>query len=518
MASFIQEHVSKITGMISGWDRLRFRGTVRMLANVPGLRRFLQFTGRYLLKDFGGHAEDLSRRTRAESLAVAEQAGRPVVHLQNPGVCKEEVAREIQRREGVGEGLICVLTAVEPCWSYNIRSNPQAGKLELVRAYRKCQHLYHYYQHPVLGFMHLRLQTWLPFNVFACVNGREWLGRQMDAAGIKYLRRENCYAWVQDVGRVQELLSQQVHFNWSEALEALVQVVNPAFAAIRGDCRMGYYWSLEESEWASDIMFKDQAELSRLYGRLLRHGMESLGSSDVLRFLGHKVRADGRPHGNFAGEVLSDLRERAEGIRIKHRVGKNSVKMYNKQGTVLRVETTLNDMRDLRAPRMKRGRVVWERMRKGVADIQRRAEVSQAANERYLEALAAAENPVPLKMLTEALAQPVVHDGRRARGLNLLGAADARLLQVVGDGKFLLNGFRNKDLQVMLFAAPAESPLERRRRSGQVTRKLWLLRAHGLIRKVAGTHRYLVTAKGRQLITALQAAREADVTKLIKVA
>lgn len=518
VASFIQQHATKIMGVMSGWDRLRFRGTVRMLANPAGLWRFLVHTGRSFLKDFGAHAEALSKKTRGESLLAAERMGRPVVHLNNPGVCKEEMAREIQARDRIKEGLICVLTAVEPCWSYDIKSNKEKGKLELVRAYRKCQHLYHYYQHPIFGFMHARLQTWLPFNVFVNVNGREWLSRQMDAAGVRYLRRENCFAWVSDVDKAQELLREQVGFNWQGAFGELVSAVNPAFASIRGDCRMEYYWSLEESEWASDILFKDQGELSGLYGRLIRHGIESLGSGDVLRFLGHKVRSDGKPHGKFAGEVLSDLRERAEGIRIKHRVGKNSVKMYNKQGTVLRVETTLNNMRELKSPRMKDGKVVWKKMRKGVADIQRRAEVSQAANERYLASMAAVENPVPLKTLTESLAQPVVRDGRRVRGLNLLGADDARLLKAVGDGKFLLSGFRNKDLQAMLFAAAAGSPAEARRRSGQVTRKLRLLRAHGLIRKVQGTHRYLVTDQGRQVITALQAAREADVAKLAEAA
>jgi hypothetical protein len=512
--------MSKITGMISGWDRLRFRGTVRMLAHVAGLWKFLSFTGRSYLKDFGAHAEALSRQVRAASLAAAEQTGRPVVHLASPGVCKEEVAREIQARDRVKEGLICVLTAVEPCWSFNIKSNRERGKLELVRAYRKCQHLYHYYQHPVWGFMHARLQTWLPFNLWVCVNGREWLSRQMDAAGIKYLRRGNCFPWISDVEQAQALLNQQVSFNWQSGLQALMREVNPAFQEISRGCGMGYYWSLEESEWASDIMFREQAELTGLYGRLIRHGIESLGSSEVLRFLGHKVRADGQPHGNFALDVMSDLVERPEGIRIKHRLGANSLKMYNKQGTVLRVETTLNNMRELKSPRKKGGKVVWQRMRKGVADIARRAQVSEAANQRYLSAMAAVENPVPLKTLTEALARPVVQEGRRARGLNLLGAADARLLELVGDGKFLLSGFRNKDLQAMLLDAPAESPVpvQLRQRSGQITRKLWLLRAHGLIRKVAGTHRYLVTNKGRQVITALQAARNADVIKLAKAA
>jgi hypothetical protein len=509
--------MSKVTGILSGWDRLRFRGTIRMLANVPGLWRFLRYTGRAFLKDFGKHAEELSQETRKQSLAVAEAQGWPVVHLQSPNVCKEDVAREIQMRDGIKEGLICVLTAVEPCWTFNIKSNKAAGKLELVHAYRKCQHLYHYLQHPEFGFMHVRLQTWLPFNQFVMINGREWLGRQMDREGIRYLRRENCFAWISDVGRAQELLQEQVRFNWSAALGELSARVNPAWASLCGDCQIGYYWSLDESEWASDIMFKDQGELTRLYGRLLRHAVEGLGSKDVLRFLGRRVERGITPR--LALDVVSDLKQRPEGTRIKHRVGANSLKMYNKQGTVLRVETTLNKVDQFQAPRMQEGKVVWEKMRKGVADIGRRAELSEASNQRYLDAMAVVESPLVLKELVAGLAQPVVKEGgRRARGMNLLGAPDARLLQVAGDGKFLLHGMRNKDLQAMQFGSPAADAAEGRRRSAQVTRQLWLLRAHGIIRKVPKTHRYLVTDKGRQIITALQAAREADVTKLAKAA
>src|ERR1043166_6627773 len=109
-------------------------------------------------------------------------------------------------------------------------------------------------------------------------------------------------------------------------------------------------------------MFKEERELTGLYGRLLRHGIEALGSKDVLRFLGRKVERG--ITGRLALEVVSDLKERPEGMRIKHRVGANSVKMYNKQGTVLRVETTLNNVSQLQAPRNKGDKV--EKMRKGV--------------------------------------------------------------------------------------------------------------------------------------------------------
>ena len=517
MCHFVQQHLACVIGLLSGWDRLRFRGTLRMLAHVVGLGRFLGYTGR-LLKDFGEYAHQISQQVRSASLAVAEGAGRPVVHLPSSSTSKEELARGIAQRDGIQEGLICVLTAVEPCWSYEIRSNKAAGRLELQQAYRKCQHLYHYFIHPIFGFMHVRLQTWLPFNQFICINGREWLSRQMDVAGIEYLRRDNCFPWIGDVEAAQALLEEQVRFNWAEALDKLALEVNPVLPSIIGDWRIGYYWSAEESEWATDIMFKNSGSLAALYPSLIRHGMSSFGSRDVLRFLGHRVPAGGGVDPRLSAEVVSDLKHRPEGIRIKHRVNRNSVKMYDKQGSVLRVETTLNNMRDLKAPRMENGKTVWRKMRKGVADIARRAEVSEAANRRYLEALAAVETPTPLKSLTEDLSRPVSWGKQRVRGLNLLGAEDATLLEGIGHGEFLINGFRNRDVQAMLFGESSDDPAEQRRRSGRVTRKLRMLRAHGLIHKVSHTHRYLVSNKGRQVITALIAAREADIAKLVKAA
>jgi hypothetical protein len=199
-------------------------------------------------------------------------------------------------------------------------------------------------------------------------------------------------------------------------------------------------------------------------------------------------------------------------------VNRNSVKMYNKAGSVLRVETTLNDMRDIQAPRIVKGKRVYQRMRKGVADLPRRAEVSEASSRRYLEAVAAVQTPLPLKTLTDKLSRPVKWKGGPVRGLNLLGPDDAALLSAAGGGQFLINGFRNRDLKDLLFGKPAVDAAEGRRRSGQITRKLRMLRAHGLIRKVPRTHRYMVSEKGRKLIAALHAAREADIATLTKAA
>lgn len=516
MNSFLQRHAAAVMGQLAGWDRLRFRGTLRMLANAVGMFRFLCYRGQ-LLKNFGDYAHDISRQVRAASLAVAEQADRPVVHLNGPSIPKEDQARDIARRDGIEKGLIGVLTAVEPCWSYDIRSDGK-GSLELIHAYRKCQHLYHYMVHPVFGFMHMRLQTWLPFNLSVCINGREWLARRMDAAGIGYRRVDNCFTHLDSLDKAQRLMDGQVGFDYARALGRLAETVNPQRKRIVQDYDIPYYWSLDQSEWATDVMFKSPTPLRTLYPSLVRQAIGSFGSPSVMRFLGRRMPASGQISGNFEGEVLSDYKRRPEGVCVKHRINDNSIKMYDKAGSVLRVETTLNDMRDIKAPRRIKGKTVYRPMRKGVADMPRRAKVSAASNDRYLKALESVQTATPLKTLTDKLSRPVKDDnGRRVRGLNLLGE-DAALLEAAGRGEFIINGLRNRDLQGLLFAGAAKDAKEARRRSGQMTRKLRMLRAHGLLKKVPHTHRYMVSDRGRQLITALHAAREADTTKLTAAA
>jgi len=181
------------------------------------------------------------------------------------------------------------------------------------------------------------------------------------------------------------------------------------------------------------------------------------------------------------------------------------------------VETTFNDGRGLKVYRPKQddpqGKAQWLPLRKTVADLPRRTQLSQASNERYLEALATIASDAPLSTLTDKLSQPVMIGKRRHRGLRPFEPNDARLLQIVSDGKYLISGFRNRDLRLALFSDTAD-PLQQRREAAKVSRKLALLRAHGLIKKIPRTQRYELTKKGVFVVAALQAAYNTKLSKL----
>ena len=156
----------------------------------------------------------------------------------------------------------------------------------------------------------------------------------------------------------------------------------------------------------------------------------------------------------------------------------------------------------------------WLPMRKGVADLDRRAEVSHAANNRLAESLATVAETQPLGELLKPLGQPVIDAGRRqARALNPLTGKDGELLRTLARGEFLLKGFRNADLRVALYGEAADA-VQRRRDAARVTRQLALLRAHGLIVRVKGTHRYHLSAAGRRVVTCLLTAHASDVSRL----
>jgi hypothetical protein len=524
--SFVVQHQADVIGVLSGFDRLRFRGSLPQLYHPRTMDAYLEVKG-LRFKDFKEFAIGLTARIKAAALRLAEVAGRPFRYLPSSNTRKETLARELIHQDGLEEGLVGVFGCVEPCRTYYLCGNRETKKLEFKLESGKCQHFYFYHLHPEFGLMHLRLQSWFPFLVQICINGREWLSRQMDRHQMDYAKKENCFTWISHVPGAQRLMDKQMEINWPDQLNEILRQNHPLASEICQPLGLQYYWTAEESEYATDVMFGSPAPLSRIYPALVRHAMTSFSSSDVMRFLGHRVPAHGQVPSNFKGEVVSTLKQRPEGIRVKHALNANSIKMYDKQGSVLRIETTINQTRDFRVFREKQtgphgrakeeGKKAWRILRKGVVDLKRRAQVSHAANERYLTALSATSGKVPISQWVQEICKPLRRDGDRFRALNPWSAQDAALLQAVNRGEFTINGFRNRDLRALLFTGKA-SPQELKRRSAAVTRKLALLRAHGLIKKVAGTHRYVLTNKGSTTITAVLAARQANIDDLTKIA
>ena len=462
--------------------------------------RFLQCSG-VLLKNFGDYVENVSKLLKQTVYENVETLNRPIEYLQSSRGSKDEIARRIAATDDISEGLICLLKSVEPCLSYDIFINKHTHRLELVMRNRKCLHLYYYLFDPQFGFMHVRLQTWFPFNIQVYINGREWLGRQLDRLGISYEKVNNCFLWIEDLEQAQREMNRLVNYFWIPWLDKLAREINPAHPRIFSHCPMKYYWMISQSEWATDVMFKTTEYLQTIYPGLCRAGLLSFSSDDIMRFLGKKL------NGNFKGEVVTKYNKRPEGIRVKHSVNGNSLKIYDKESRLIRVETTMNNPYEFKVYRTIDGGgneklPKWYPLRKSIADTQRRVQLSQAANNRYLEALATVDTSVPLKDAIDPVCGRVIFGKQKIRALQPWAPEDRALLMAVSRGEFYINGFRNRDLFEILFPDKVHSTKkEKSRTSNRITRLLRMLRAHGIIRKIPRTHRYLLTKKGQQITT-----------------
>jgi hypothetical protein len=515
--TFLERFGGIVLGVLCGFDRLVFKGKLRQLYSPNGMNCYLS-ANRILRKDFKAHAKKVTESVLQSSLlAQAKEMGR-FCYLNSSQISKEETARAIAAEKPIKEGLVCVLQCVEPCWTFDLKS--QERRLTVQGGMGKCSQLYHYYVHPQLGWMHVRLQTWFPFEIQVYLNGREWLSRQLDAAGIDYRRSDNKFLWISDWQHAQELFDQQLQTNWPEVLKQLQRQVHPLHPSHLGQLPLAYNWTVFASEWASDVAFRSRQDLEKLYPRWVQHALLNYASVEVMRFLGKK----GRLQETTTASVHTNLEHFYEGMRLKHWVNKNSLKLYDYLN-VLRPETTINDPSGFKVFRTKekdpQGDRTWRILRRNVADLHRRAQVSQAANERYLEALAGVAETKTVQELAAPLCRRVPEpgrSGRKVRALNPLAVDDAALLTAISDPKWMVNGLRNRDLAAVLYPAPTTDATEKRQRSARVTRLIRILRAHGLLHKVAKTHRYRVSEEARSTILALLAARKATTDKLLSAA
>jgi hypothetical protein len=515
---FIAKFEPQIQGTLSGFDRVVFRGSLRRLTHSQGMKMYLIQNG-ILCKQYLDHVRKISQDLKHASLEPFRRQQLPIRHIYDPKADKDQIARALATERDIREGNVCALTCMELTPTF------QHEKTDMAVRYRPTLMIYQYQIHPEWGWMHARIQTWFPFYIHVCINGREWLARRMDRDGLHYVRQDNCFPWVEDSRRAQQLLNEQLQVNWSERLQPIAQRLNPLHAEIFRNFDAQYYWSCFQCEWASDVLFQP-GTLQRLEPLLLRYGLLHFSPPDILRFFGRRIRLGGAVPERFSAEITTSLKMRMVGARLKHWLQGNSLKGYGKAqtpvGDIFRVETMTGNVDVFKTYRPAEGgledQLDWRRMRRGVADLHRRAQISQRANERYLDALAPLDDTTRLAELIAPLQQPC-HSGRqRVRALHPFRADDHGLLQAVNRGEFAINGLRNRDLQRLLYADVALDPKEKRRRSAAVSRKLRLLRAHGLIQKVPKTHRYQVTEAGRLAITAVLSIQETSMATLNRIA
>ena len=523
MRSFIARISPAVKWFLNGFDRIVFKGGFPAFWNEANVPVWLE-RNNVLNKDFKTWmmAQTKTIVQRAEQMAE-NHTGEPIVRFRS-AARKEEVAHRHQRERDIDSGLIGVYWALENCQSFKAFFDPNATRPAIRRLPTKCKHLYFYFDHPVFGFMSVRLQTWFPYSIQIQLNGREWLRRGLEREGIDFTRMGNKFLQIEDWGRAQSLLDQQVGCLWPKILDQFAKEVFPDKTAIIG-AQPDYYWTLWQSEWASDLIFDDTAGLDAIGRDLIRHAFMIASPERVFRYLDRPLtrreKIDLRCKDEVHSSIINFSDDHCSGYRVRHYAGKNSVKVYSEKN-VLRVETTINNPGAFKINRHKQGEATGGAkqrlpMRKGVADTAARAVVSQEVNKRVIEDLATLRSDQPLCELLDTVCRAKHVKGRRVRALDPTGK-DRAVLSSLFDPACALSGINNRLIRERLVACAAAGGRSEKQLSAYVSRQIRLLRDHGLLRKLPKQNSYHLTPRGRKLITSFNAVYNASITELMEIA
>ena len=495
MSTLLQRYADRISGCLSCFDRLIIWGTLVRVSHPAGLAHRLQQLG-VALPDFATFAQKLRDELDVHLTRVAAEAGVEIEYLASGRTVRKEARiQEILEKRGSHPGLVHIFTVVEPARVFEVRKG-RGGSSYLIARRGKCKQYYLYFLDPQFGLCHLRISTWLPFWIQFYCNGHSWLAAALDREGIAYTQVDNAFTACADWARAQALADAFPVKELHQALEGWIEAYCPVAKTLEPD---GYHWSLTQVEYATDIVFHRAADLRALYAELRRQAIHTVRATDVAQFLQHRL-----PKNLSEAEIGSNMRTVLEGTRVRHQWSREvSLKLYDKHGVMLRIETTTSDVSFFHHHREVVHRdgtssVELAPMKKTLYSLPVLGHCLAGCNRRYLDFLSALDDPTPGVEEVERLAEPVREHDRPYRGFNLFARSDLELFVALVQGEWCIRGFKNADLRTLLPGCGAS----------HVSHLLRRLQLHRLIARVSKSYRYRLTETGRRLAIAALRLRQ----------
>lgn len=482
----LERYENKIHGVLGCFDRVVVTGTLTEIAH-PGAMAARLFAEEVRCFDIGTFAEPLRQRIRDNAERLAAGAGVQIQFLaKSKGVRKEALVQEVLRKRGDHPGLVHILSVMESCHTFKPWHDKVTGKTGLRMKQGKCLTYYFYLIDPDLGLMYVRVPTWLPFRMQVYFNAHNWLARELDKEGIGYEMEDNAFVRIDDWKRANEISHGFKVQKWERKLSQLAK----RFCPIHDTFKKGYRWTVMQVEYALDIAFNDSGSLRPIYEEISRQAVLAVKVPDMARFWGKRYSA--------RAEAQSDFKTVVEGTRVKHLLGKQSIKMYDKFSRVLRIEATSNDISFFRHYRKVVGRDGDEQykmaaLKKSIYSLSDVVGILEAACRRYLDFAGKLEDRSPARHDLNKVSRTVRDSNQRTwRGFNFFREEDQKVLLAMLRGEFAINGLSNRRLRSILHD---KSP-------GQISRILKRMRTHGLIKKVGNSYRYYLTDLGKRLLIA----------------
>jgi hypothetical protein len=484
MASLLERYDKDIVGVLSCYDRVVIHGTLPGIGHSEGMTAYLN-AHKIRIFDYTKFAEPLRDIIRNNAERLAEQNGIAIQFLRKSNIRKESVVERVIAERGDEPGLVAIVSAMEACNAYKPWHDKQTHRTFLRPDSGKCLHYYFYFIDAKYGLCYLRVPTWCPFRLQFYYNGHNRLSASLDKAGIDYTLVDNGFVGIDDFEKAQKLADE---FDVRE-LHRLLDRYASKFCPVVKELALSYHWSLMQVEYATDIVFRSGKCLAPLYETIVRSAIHSVKPENVATFLGRRLSA------NFNAQLGNKFNTRIEGTRIRHQMGPSSIKMYDKFGMILRIETTANDVSFFRLHRTVEHRdgtsdFKLAALKKNIYSLSDLRRILAASNRRYLEFISCIEDPSVGSKLLDKISRPVCAQGRNYKGFNFFSNDDLEIMHAIARGEHAITGFRNVDLKRHL----------RRFSSGQISRHLKRLRVHGLIKRIGCRYKYYLTKLGRRAV------------------
>ena len=478
-----EKYADKVDGVLNCYDRILISGNLQPFCYAAGMAGYLRAQGIRLF-DYAQFAQPFREDIRLNAEALAQAQGLKMEFVRKKTFRKEDRVHAILKKRGHAPGLVHIFSAMEPCASYQPWYDKATGRTLLKYTESKCLHYYFYFVDKDLGLCYLRVPTWCPFRLQFYCNGHAWLASQLTRRGIAHTLHDNAFLHIADYATANRLADQ---FD-PQVLHTKLDQWAAQYCPIVKGLGLTYHWNVWQAEYATDLIFKQRADLQAIYPHLLETLILTVKPENIATFLGRKL------HGNCQGEVGSRFNVRIWGTRLKHQMEAAALKVYDKFGQILRIETTTTDVtffRQYREVHHRNGTTEkkWAPMKKTIYSLAPLRECLLAANRRYLEFLSEIETPeVGVQCLAQVTETKAEND-HRYKGFNLLAEEDAALLRVLLRGEFAISGMTSRALHALW---PEKT-------TGQISRLLKRLRVHGLLKKVGHHYKYYLTDLGRRI-------------------
>lgn len=478
-----ERYSNELDGVLSCYDRIVITGSLYPICYAQGMTSYLYRHGIRVF-DYAKFAEPLRERLRENAETLAQANGIKIEFMRKKDFRKETRIQQILKECGQQPGLVHIIGAMEACSSYLPWHDKVTGKTYLKSGSSKCMTYYFYFMDEQLGLCYLRVPTWCPFRLQFYFNGHNWLANQLKQQGIACKMLDNAFVHIDDYARANQLANEFDVESLHQRLDEFAQQYCPVVTELN----LTYYWSMMQTEYATDLVFKSREPLQAFYPLLLETLTHAVKPADIATFLERKL------NGNYQGEMGNRFNKRWIGTRIKHQMGPVSIKMYDKFNLILRIETTVNNVAFFKQYRQVQHRdgsttMRWAPMKKTIHSLPALREVLSASNQRYLKFISSIATPQVGVEQLHRLAETKTEDQHRHKGFNLFSEEDTFLFRTLLQGEFCISGFTNKQLRTQYLSNKSAS---------QVTRLLKRLRVHGVIKKVGKRYKYYLTDFGRQ--------------------